>query len=70
MTCIDCGQDTLGPGVCSDCCRNRIDDYPRLKEIVRQLKLWQTELGNDGRINTIDEILNCEYDRPTSEGVK
>lgn len=38
MTCTDCGVDTLSPGICIDCYRKRVDDYPRLKKIVERLQ--------------------------------
>lgn len=38
MTCLECGCDTLGPGVCVDCSSNRFHDYPRLKAIVERLE--------------------------------
>lgn len=48
MTCTDCGQDTLGPGVCIDCSNDRFDDYPRLKAIVanidKQIEIYQERL--------------------------
>jgi len=38
LTCSDCGQATLSPGVCIDCSNKRFDDYPRLKAIVDRLE--------------------------------
>lgn len=47
MSCTDCGQDTLGPGTCSDCCRNRIDNYPTLKSVLDKISIY-VRLLQDG----------------------
>lgn len=44
MTCSDCGQATLSPGVCIDCTINRIDDYPRLKVIEKKYRIMSNLL--------------------------
>jgi len=36
--CYDCGEDTLFDGVCVDCSHKRFNDYPHLKNRVKELE--------------------------------
>ncbi len=63
--CDDCGQATLGPGVCVDCTRARFDLYPMLKarlvkiiDITEKILVETNIEDNSKSIETLREILD------------